>query len=405
MLIPRPDYIDRIAPFVGQHIIKVLTGLRRCGKSSLLRLVADRLLAEGTPTSHVIYVNFELLESAPLTEATALSQWVTDQMTEPGPYFVFFDEVQEVDHWEKSVNSLFAAFDNIDIYLTGSNSRLLSSELATYIAGRYVTIPVATLSFSEHLAFAQQTGTGAASLADQFDTYRRRGGFPGLYATSYADIQIDQAVADIYNSALIQDTIRRREIRNVDMLRRIANFTLDNIGSPFSARSLSNYFKSQRRPIDPETVLNYLDALCESFILVKVPRYDLQGKKLLTVAEKYYAGDHGLVNALLGHNDRHLPGILENIVGAELRLRGYQTTVGKLGTQEVDFVATKGTERLYVQVTSSLTASDETRQRELAPLLAIRDAYPKIVVSLDAHAAGSYDGIRHIWLPHWLLDR
>jgi len=408
-LIPRPAYTDRLAPFIGQPIIKVLTGLRRCGKSSLLRLTADRLLAEGVAPNHIVRLDFESLDSAPLAEASALNAWILAQMAEPGRYYVFLDEIQEVDHWEKAVNSLFATREDIDLYLTGSNSRLLSSELATYIAGRYVAIPVSTLSFSEHLAFvarldAQADGPAPQrSVAEQFDTYLRRGGFPGLYATSYDDQQIGQAVTDIYNSALIQDTIRRRGIRNVDMLRRIAAFALENVGSPFSARSVADYFKSQRRSVDSETVLNYLDALCEAYVLVRVPRWDLRGKKLLTVAEKYYAGDHGLINAVLGYEDRRLPGVLENVVGAELRSRGYQTAVGKVGDQEVDFVATRGNERLYVQVTTSLTASEQTQARELAPLLAIRDAYPKIVLSLDSHAAGTYDGVRHLWLPQWLL--
>jgi predicted AAA+ superfamily ATPase len=256
------------------------------------------------------------------------------------------------------------------------------------------------------VVFSEQMRTRAAGqpTAEQFSAYLRRGGFPGLYSTTYDDTQVDQAVTDIYNSALIQDVINRRQIRNVDMLRRVAAFALENVGSPFSARSVADYFKSQRRGVDPETVLNYLEALCESFVLVKVPRYDLQGKKLLTTNEKYYAGDHALIHAILGYQDRHLPGILENIVQAQLRLRGYQTTVGKAGDKEVDFVATRGDERLYVQVTTSLTASDTTQARELAPLLAIRDSFPKIVLSLDSHAGGTHHGIRHLWLPQWLLD-
>jgi len=405
MLVPRPVYVDRIIPFMGQHIIKVLTGLRRSGKSSLLRLVADRLLADGVPAQRIIFIDCESLEFAPLAQAAPFNHYLTGLMTEPGPYYLFLDEIQEVEQWEKVVNSLFATRDDIDIYLTGSNSRLLSSELATYIAGRYVTIPVSTLSFKEHVAFAQQIDnkTDSTDLSALFASYLRRGGFPGLYATTYGDEQIDQAVLDIYGSVLIQDTINRRHIRNVDMLRRIAAFALENVGNPFSARSVSDYFKSERRSVDPETVLNYLDALCESFVLVKVPRYDVQGKRLLLTNEKYYAGDHALIHAVCGYQDRHLPGVLENVVGAELRLRGYQTTVGKMGEKEVDFVASRGDDRLYVQVTTSLIASEETRVREVAPLAAIRDAYPKLVLSLDQLAGGTDNGIQHLWLPQWLL--
>ncbi len=406
MLIPRTAYMDRLSPFVGQHIIKVLTGLRRSGKSSLLQLVADQLRTDGVSPTHILYLNFESLENAALSNAQALHDHVTASMAEPGRYYVFLDEIQEVKDWQKAVNSLFANYDDIDLYLTGSNSRLLSSELATYIAGRYVTIPVSTLSFAEHMLF-EEAINGRASppdTASQFNTYLRRGGFPGLYSTSYDNAQIDQAVTDIYNSALIQDTIHRRQIRNVDMLRRIATFALENVGNPFSARSVADFFKSQRRKVAPDTVMSYLDALCDSFILVKVPRYDVQGKKLLTTNEKYYAGDHSLIHAVLGYQDRHLPGVLENIVGAELRARGYHTAVGKLGPQEVDFVATNGNERLYIQVTTSLIASEATRARELAPLLAIHDAHPKFVLSLDRTAGGDEAGIRHAWLPEWLLS-
>ena len=401
MLVPRPTYASRIAPFVGQRIIKVLTGLRRSGKSSLLSLTAENLVASGVPADRVVTLDFESL-AAP-SDAVALDTYLSERLVGPGRYYLFLNEIQEVDQWPRVVNSWFATREDVDIYLTGSNSRLLSSELATYIAGRYVSVPVGTLSFAEHLEFSRQMGTEAsADLGAGFATYLRRGGFPGLYATSYDDPEVDQAVTDIYNSALIQDTINRRRIRNVDMLRRLAAFALESVGSPLSARSVADYFKSQRRRVDPETVVNYLDALCESYILVKAPRYDVQGKRLLEFNEKYYAGDHALINAIVGHQDRHLPGVLENIVQAELRARGYSVAVGKVGEQEVDFVATKAGEPLYVQVTVSLTASEGTRARELAPLKAIRDSYPKLVLSLDRHAGGTDDGVRHVWLPEWL---
>ncbi|MDR0284315.1 MAG: ATP-binding protein [Propionibacteriaceae bacterium] len=404
-LLPRRVYTDRLAPFVGQHIIKVVTGLRRSGKSSLLKLVAADLLAGGVAPGQIIQVDFESLDTAVLAEATALHRYLTGRMAGPGPYYVFLDEIQEVEHWEKAVNSLYSMRADVDIYLTGSNSRLLSSELATYIAGRYVVFPVSTLSFAEHCAFSEALSPGPVDTATLFQTYLRRGGFPGLYATTYDDAQIDQAVRDIYNSALIQDTIARRRIRNVDMLRRVAAFAMENVGNPFSARAVADFFKSQRRRVDPETILNYLDALCESYLLTRVPRYDLQGKKLLTINEKYYVGDHALIHAQLGYSDRHLPGVLENIVEAELRRRGYQTTVGKVGDQEVDFVATRGDECLYVQVTTSLLADERVRTRELAPLAAIRDSYPKLILSLDREAGGTDRGIRHLWLPQWLLTK
>ncbi len=402
MRIARPTYLAAVEPFIDQPLVKVLTGLRRSGKSTLLRLIGDRLRARGVSPERLIYLDFDSLDLAALTDATPLHAHLAERFGDDGRYYLLLDEIQEVEGWEKAVNSLIAT-RNVDIYLTGSNSRLLSSELATYIAGRYVSIEVSTLSFAEHLAFTAALDPDASQATDeQFARYLRRGGFPGLYFGNYADQQLYQAVEDIYASALIRDTITRHGIRNVDMLNRIAAFALDNVGNPFSARSIADYFKSQRRKVDPETVVNYLDAMTESFLLHRTPRYDLVGRKLLTINEKYYAGDHGLVHARLGYQDRHLPGTLENIVQAELRRRGYRVMVGKLGEQEVDFVAEVGDERLYVQVTTTMVEA-RTRDRELAPLLAIKDAHPKLVLSLDRHAGGSESGIKHRWVPEWLL--
>ena len=396
-LFPRPAYLAAIRPFIDQPVIKVITGMRRCGKSSLLQLVARELGQRGVPQDAIIQLNFEDFTLNELTSAPALHQYVIAHLPAEGRGYVLFDEIQEVDGWEKVVNSLQATCD-VDLYLTGSNSRLLSSELATYIAGRYVAIKAHTLSFAEYSAL-DDTAAGMAAL---FDQYQRRGGFPGLIGSRLDDRQHYQAVKDIYESALLQDAVARRNLRNVDMVRRVAAFAIDNVGSPFSARSVSQFLKSQRRTLSVETVLSYLDALCEAFVLIKVPRLDLRGKALLTVNEKYYAGDHALIHATLGYNDARLPGVLENVVAMELLRRGYDLSIGKWGDQEVDFVADSGADRLYVQVTTSLNANPVTRDRELAPLLAIPDSYPKIVLSLDQHAGGNIQGVRHLWLPAWL---
>ena len=402
-LLTRPTYLDAVRPFVDQPIIKVLTGLRRCGKSSLLQLVAQDLIQRGVPETSILRLDFESMELSALTTAAALHTHIADWLPQHGRGYILLDEIQEVDGWEKAINSLHATKD-VDIYLTGSNSRLLSSELATYIAGRYVAIEVSTLSFAEYLAFTSNNSQASTDdIGAQFEQYLHRGGFPGLVGFQLDDSHHYRAVRDIYESALLQDAIGRRQLRNADMVKRVASFALDNVGSPFSARSVSIFLKSQQRSVAIETVLTYLDALCEAFVLTKVPRYDLRGKALLTINEKYYAGDHALVHAVLGYNDTRLPGVLENIVAAELRRRGYTLAVGKLGDQEVDFVATNGDDRLYVQVTTSLTDL-ATRQRELAPLLAIPDSYPKIVLSLDRLAGGNTDGVKHLWLPAWLLD-
>jgi predicted AAA+ superfamily ATPase len=281
---------------------------------------------------------------------------------------------------------------------------LLSSELATYIAGRYISIEVSTLSFAEHLAFAQAANpAGGTDIGEEFDRYLRRGGFPGLFAANLSEDQHARAVSDIYASALIRDTITRRSIRNVDLLERVALFALENVGRPFSARSVSRFIKAESRNASVETVVGYLGALSDAFVLNRCRSYDIRGKALMKVHEKYFAGDHGLVWALHGYQDRLLPGVLENIVWAELRRRGYQVRVGKDGTQAVDFVADKAGERLYIQVTTTLAGSEAQRQREVSPLTAIADAYPKVVVSLDRFAGGNDNGVRHYYLPEFLL--
>lgn len=404
-LFPRPAYLAAVRPFIDQPVIKVLTGIRRGGKSSLLQLVGEELRGRGVPERSILSLDFENLELEHLATAPALNAHIVDWLPPQGRGYVLLDEIQEVQGWEKVVNSLHATKD-VDLYITGSNSRLLSSELATYIAGRYISIQVSPLSFAEYAANIGPSGEGgpAGDRGVSFDTYVRRGGFPGTVGWPLDDAQHDRAVRDIYESALMQDVISHRRLRNADMVKRVAAFALDNVGSPFSARSVSAYLKSQRRTISVETVLGYLDALCEAFVLVKVPRYDVRGKSLLAVNEKYYAGDHSLIHATLGYNDSRQPGVLENIVAIELLRRGYALAVGKLGDQEIDFVATRGDDRLYVQVTTSLLASQATRQRELAPLLALPDSYPKIVLSLDRQAGGNTEGIKHQWLPAWLMD-
>jgi len=399
-LFERPTYLAAIQPFIDQPVIKVITGMRRCGKSSLLQLVARELVQRGISPDAIIQLNFEDFAISDLTNAQALHQHILTRLPTHGRGYVLLDEIQEVEGWEKVVNSLQATQD-VDLYLTGSNSRLLSSELATFIAGRYITIAASTLSFAEYSA----EDDSSADTASLFDQYQRRGGFPGLIGSRLSDRQHYQAVKDIYESALLQDAIARRNLRNVDMVRRVAAFAIDNVGNPFSARSVAQFMKSQRRVLSVDTVLSYLDALCEAFVLTRVPRLDLRGKALLAVNEKYYAGDHSLIHATLGYDDTRLPGVLENIVAMELLRRGYDLSVGKLGEQEVDFVATSGADRLYVQVTTSLNASPATRERELAPLLSITDSYPKIILSLDQSAGGNTDGVRHCYLPDWLTGK
>jgi predicted AAA+ superfamily ATPase len=301
-----------------------------------------------------------------------------------------------------------------DVYVTGSNSNLLSSELATFIAGRYISVEVWPLSFREHLAFAAaypvrdrgdaQGFDTAWGGGDEFTRYLRRGGFPGVAVAGFDDADARGAVMDIYRSALIRDALTRHAIRDTEMFERVAAFALDNVGNPVSARRVAAFLKSQRRSVNHQTVANYLAAMEEAFVLARVPRYDIRGKELLATQEKHYAGDHGLVHALFGYSDRRLPGVLENIVWAELHRRGYEVRIGKAGEAEVDFVADRGSERLYVQVATTILASEETRRREYSPLEKIRDSFPKYVVTLDPAAGDVTDGIRHQRVPDFLLS-
>jgi predicted AAA+ superfamily ATPase len=399
--IARPDQLEPIMAFVGAPMVKVLTGIRRGGKSTLLQMIADKLAVSHSP-EQVILLNFEKLSLSPLLEQSELKRYLDAVMVEDRTYCVLLDEIQDVEGWERVVNSLLAE-GRADLYITGSNSRLLSSELATHIAGRYVEFEVQTLSFAEHLRFIEATTSVEPNPEVEFRRYLMRGGFPGTYAVALTDEQVYRAVSDIYTSALVHDVLTRKAIRNPDMLRRVALFALDNIGSPYSAASVAKYLKSQRRQLDPDTALNYLGALSEAFVFSKAARYDLQGKRLLTINEKYYAGDHGLVSALLGASDRHLSGILENVVWAELRRRGHTVHVGKIGQAEVDFVAERQGQLAYFQIVSTFLDNPATRQRELAPLQAINDSFPRYVLSLEPVALRLEGGVTHQRIPDFLL--
>lgn len=403
-LVDRPLYLDRITPFIDAPTVKVLTGLRRSGKSRLLELTAQHLRARDVPSERILHLNFDSLEWSHLQSAQALDAHIKDVLPTDGKIYVLLDEIQEVAQWERLVNSLVAE-GRADVYLTGSNSRLLSGELATYIAGRYVSIDVWPLSFKEYLAFGAAFSDRDVSRTDQeFTRYLRFGGFPGVHVVPFTEQDARSVVTDIYRSTLVRDVLARNSIRDADVFERVAAFALDNIGNPFSARRVADFMKSQRRSVSHETVANYLTALTEAFVITRVPRFDIRGRALLATDEKHYAGDHGLVNALFGYSDQRLPGILENIVWMELRRRGYQVTVGKVGTTEVDFVATRQEEKLYLQVSVTIAASDETRRREYAPLRAIQDNYPKYVLTLDPLAGDSTDGIQHQRIPEFLLS-
>lgn len=387
-MVIRESYLSKIRPFIGKDIIKVLTGIRRGGKSVLLEQIRDEI-----SSPNEIFLNFEDLGNQHLCEYHALHDFVCKRIGDSKEqFYLFFDEIQEVQGWEKAVNSLRVKF-HADIYITGSNSRLLSGELVTYIAGRYVSFVVYPFSYAEFkLAGVDYT----------FADYIRYGGMPFLSSINFESEISKNYLQDIFNSVVLKDIVKRNNIRDVDLLERIIAYALANVGRSFSATSISKFFKAENRTVAPETILNYLKACEEAYLLYRLKSQDVNGKKILKVNEKYYVADHGLREAVVGANLQNVEIVLENIVGLELLRRGYKVCVGRVGTKEVDFVAEKQGEKLYVQVCYLL--NDETTiQREFESLLEIRDNYPKIVLYKEGAFQGNYEGIPAVRIEEWLL--
>ena len=375
-MINREQYLEQIRPFMDKDIIKVLTGMRRTGKSALLQLIQQDLMNRGIVKDRILSINFESMEYA-ASDVTAIYRKVMDYAAnQTSRLYIFFDEIQEITAWEKLVNSLRVDLD-CDIYITGSNSRLLAGELATYLAGRYIEIKVYPLSFLEISSVNKEKD-------DQllFSEYIEKGGMPFIYANN---LPVDEAIKylrDIYSSIILKDVVSRHTIRDVDLLNRISYYVLFNVGNTFSGSNVEKYLKNEKRRISTETIYNYVSYLQEAFFIHMAKREDLLGKKILSTGEKIFAGDHGIREALLGSNKRDIAQILENIVYIELLRRGYDVTVGKDEVREVDFIARKGGKKTYFQV-AYLLAEESTVEREFAPLQNIHDNYPKYVLSLD----------------------
>lgn len=387
-MIQREYYMKQIRPFINTDLIKVLTGIRRSGKSVMLQLIQEELLSQQVRPDQMISLNFEDLANLPLCQPMALYQWIADKAAAiKGKIYIFLDEIQEVTNWERVINSLRVAFD-VDIYLTGSNAKLLSGELSTYLAGRYVQFVIYPFSYQEFILANQLDDTPQA-----FQKYLLFGGMPFLMNLHFQEGPSRQYLQDMYNSVILKDIVQRNNLRDVDLLERIIGYALSSIGHVFSASNITKYLKSEHRKVSNDTVLNYLNACTTAYLFYKIPRQDLLGKKLLSINEKYYVVDHGLREAVYGHNARDIDQILENIVCLELLRRGYTVTIGKTGNFEVDFIAEKGNRKCYVQVTY-LLASPETIEREFRVYKDIKDNYPKYVVSMD-ELNFSQDGIQH----------
>lgn len=401
-MIPREDYLQQIRPFVDKPFIKVLTGIRRCGKSVILKQLIELIHEIGVSNERILYYNFESLHHIEIDSHLKLYTEIKGKMIEKGRYYVLLDEIQEVPAWEKAINSLLTDSD-VDMYITGSNSNLLSSELATYIAGRYIEFQISTLSFKEYLLFKEvRTSVKAINHRSEFENYIRFGGFPALHLADYDTDTAYKIVNDIYSSVILRDSIQRFNIRNIDFLERLVKFTFENIGNRFSAKNIADYFKSQQRKIDMNTIYHYLHALEGAFLLHRISRYDIKGKEVLQTNEKYYVSDVSLIYSVLGFRDRYISGILENIVVLELKRRAYTVYVGRYEDREVDFIAERKNEKLYVQVTYKMT-EPQTVEREFGVFKSINDNYPKYVVSMDEFWNDNIDGIKHIHIADFLL--
>jgi len=401
-MIRRELYMQQIRPFIDKPFIKVITGIRRSGKSAILQLVMDELLEKGISPENILYINFESMQYADISSAKDLHGYISGKINIKQRAYILLDEIQEVDQWERAVNSFLVDFD-CDVYITGSNSTMLSGELATHIAGRYVEITLLPLSFGEFLEFRKQPGQKTGDNRSLFVEYLRSGGFPSIHLFDYTPEQCDKIVSDIFASAMLRDVLQRHKIRNTDLMEKIIKFIFDNLGNTFSAKKVSDYFRSQQRKVDIETVLHYLGALETAYIIYKTPRFDLKGKEILQTSEKYFIADIGLKNALLGYHDRDISGALENIVFLELKRRGYSVFIGKLGTMEIDFIARRKDARVYVQVAFKLP-EQSTVDREFAPLLAVKDQFPKYVVTMEDFWQDNIEGIRHMHIADFLLS-
>jgi len=399
----RELYIEKIKLFIDKDIIKVLTGIRRSGKSVMLKLIMEELKQNKIDEKQFININFENLINRELTTADKLHEYILKKASEiKKKCYIFLDEIQEVKDWEKCINSLRVNEEyDFDIYITGSNAKLLSGELSTYLAGRYVEFVIYPFSFKEFLETLKSIQQDI-STREAFQKYVKFGGMPFLYNLAFEEEASLQYLKDIYSSIILKDITQRNKIRDTDLLERVISYLIMNVGNNFSATSISKFFKSENRKVSVETILNYIKAAEESFLIYKVSRDDLVGKKVLNVNEKYYIADHGMREAILGSNQRDINQIFENIIYLELLRKGYNVRVGKVDNLEVDFVCTKGNEKIYVQV-AYLLASSETIEREFTSLEKIGDNYPKYVISMDEFDM-SRNGIKHINIIEFLIS-
>ena len=392
-MIIREEYLKKLFTYMDAPIIKILAGIRRCGKSTILEMLHKELISKGIDESNIIckrYTSFEI------DDCYTMYNDIKKEMINDNKYYLLLDEVQEIDGWEKAINSLLED-TNADIYVTGSNSKLMSSEISTYLTGRYVLIPVYPLSFKEYLDFKSSSTKSEKELLNE---YIKFGGFPIVALGNYDEQSAYQIVEGIYNSVITSDITKRHNIVNFDLFNRVVKFIIENVGKTFSANSIVKFLKGEGRALSVESIYNYLEWLEKAFVIYRCRRYDLQGKSVLKTQEKFYLADQSLKYCIMGFNPKSIASMLENIVYFELKRRGYEVYIGKLGTKEIDFVAIKRDERIYVQVCRTLP---ENSDREIGNLLTIKDQYPKYVVTLDELSTGNVNGVKIIHLFDFLL--
>lgn len=399
-MIYRSSYIKKIEPYIGKNIIKVLTGVRRCGKSTILDMLEEKFLTEGFSKDQIVHMNFEASEFFEIDDSNKLIEYVYAHIDKKAPSKLFFDEIQDVVGWEKALNSFMVEMD-ADIYISGSNAHMLSSDLATYITGRYVAIEVFPLSFAEFLPAYTEVFKGCDK-RNAFRAYLTQGGFPFQAELDFDTGSTINYLQDLFSTILFKDIVKRCNIRDVDLLERLVKFQASEVGHLITVKNIVDFFKSEHRKVSFDTVSNYLTAMSKAYLMYKVERQDAIGKQILSMNDKWYLVDPGLRQALTLNNQQNIDQVLENIVFIELLRRGYDVKIGKVGNREIDFIASKSGESVYIQV-SYMLGDIHTREREFQPLLEVKDNYPKIVLSLDEFDM-SKDGIIHQNLIDWLLE-
>lgn len=397
-MILRSDYIEAVKPFMDAPLVKILTGVRRCGKSTIFEMIRQELLERGIPEDHIVIKKYTEMDIPDTITAKQMYDELVSRVEDDKRYYFLLDEIQEIKGWEKAVNSLLEGM-NADIYVTGSNSKLMSSEISTYLTGRYISIPVFTLSFREYLEFKKESTQSYDKLLEE---YIKFGGFPIIALGEYEQQSAYQIVDGIYHTVVSRDIVKRHRINKQDLFDRVVKYVIENMGKTFSASSISNFLKSENRKVSIESIYNYLRWLEQAFIIFPCERYDMQGKSVLKTQEKYYLADVSFRYALFGYNRKMLDGVMENIVYLELRRRGYDVYVGKNNTKEIDFIAIHKDEKIYVQVCVQIP---ENSNREVGNLMEIRDHYPKYVVTLNEMDVGIENGIRIVHLRDFLLAK